>query len=66
MLHHPCVLGAPRTRGQRGPSRGRWKKAPHGGPRWFRVTLQPTFLKREKKKRVLVLVLGVASCCLLA
>ena len=50
MLCHPCLLGVPRTWVQKGPSLGQWKKAPHGGPRWFRVTLQPTFLKREKKE----------------
>ena len=26
------------------------KKAPHGRPRWFRVTLQPRFLNRKKKE----------------
>ena len=52
MLRHTCLLGGPRTRVQKGPSPGQPKKVPHGGSRWFRVTLQPTFLKK-KKSRVL-------------
>ena len=53
MLRHPCLLSVPEHGFKKGPHRAngkQWKKAPHGGPRWFRITLQPTFLKRKKKR----------------